>query len=165
MELIHSVRWIRDAGELADELGAVTGPADLMTNGTVYDQHVQFYVDFVDRGLADPSDVRHQLLARFKAVVGDRLPRAFVCDLACGEGYLGRFLGRLGAREVVGIDSSAELIEIARTRRDGENLTYRVDDAQRLATIGNSSIDMVVSHFAIMDVADHRAMFAAVRRV
>src|SRR4030095_11256327 len=121
MELLRSLRRLRDAGELADELGSVTRQ-DLMTNGTVYDQHVQFYVDFVDRGLADPSDVRHKLLARFKAIVGDRLPGARVCDLACGEGYLGRFLGGLGAREVVGIDSSAELIEIARTRRDGENL-------------------------------------------
>jgi SAM-dependent methyltransferase len=135
-----------------------------MANGTVYDQHVQFYIDFVDRGLADPSDVRHQLLARFKAIVGNRLRDALVCDVACGEGYLGRFLGRLGPREVIGVDSSAQLIEIARTRCDGENLTYRVDDAQRLATIGDASMDIVASQLAIMDIADHRAMFAAVRR-
>jgi len=136
-----------------------------MANGTVYDQHVRFYVDFVDRGLADPSDVRHQLLGRFKEIVGDRLSGASVCDVACGEGYLGRYLGRFGPREVVGIDASTQLIEIARLRRDGENLTYRVDDAQRLATIADASMDIVVSQLAITDIADHRAMFGAVRRI
>ena len=136
-----------------------------MANGTIYDEHVQFYVDFVDRGLADPADLRHSLLARFKEIVGAHLPGALVCDVACGEGYLGRFLGRLGPREVIGVDISAQLIDEARRRCDGDNLTYRVDDAQRLATIADGSMDLVVSQLAIMDIADHRAMFRAVRRI
>ena len=84
-----------------------------MANGAVYDQHVQFYVDFVDRRLADSTDLRHQLLTRFKEIVGERLPGARVCDVACGEGYLGRFLGRLGPREIIGVDISAQLIDVA----------------------------------------------------
>lgn len=65
---------------------------------TVYDEHVRFYVDFVDRGLADKNDFRHVLLERFESILARRLIGARVCDIACGEGYLSRFLGAAAAR-------------------------------------------------------------------
>ncbi|HLO29379.1 MAG TPA: methyltransferase domain-containing protein [Anaerolineales bacterium] len=132
---------------------------------TVYDKHVQFYIDFVDRALADENGLWHVLLAQFKEIIGDRLKGARVCDIACGEGYLSRFLGQLGAQEVIGIDASAALIAAATQRSNSANLSYRVDDAQRLQTLSDASVDIAVSQLAIMDIPDHRAMFQSVRRV
>jgi ubiquinone/menaquinone biosynthesis C-methylase UbiE len=134
-------------------------------NETVYDQHVQFYIDFVDRNLADENGLWQVLLSRFKEILGDRLNGARVCDIACGEGYLSRFLGQLGPQEVIGIDVSAALIDAARQRSNGANLSYRVDDAQQLQTFSDASVDIVVSQLAIMDIPDHRALFRSVRRV
>jgi 2-polyprenyl-3-methyl-5-hydroxy-6-metoxy-1,4-benzoquinol methylase len=134
-------------------------------NETIYDKHVQFYVDFVDRSLAEENGLWHLALSRFREILGDRLTKARVCDIACGEGYLSRFLASLGPREVIGIDISAALIDVAVQRSNGVNLSYRVDDAQHLETFVDGSVDIVVSQMAIMDIPDHRAMFQAVRRV
>ena len=134
-------------------------------NETVYDQNVQFYLDFVDRNLADKNSLWHVLLSRFQEILGDRLKGARVCDIACGEGYLSRFLDALGPQEIVGIDLSAALIDTANKRSNGPNLSYRVDDAQHLRTFSNASVDIAVSQLAIMDIPDHRALFQSVRRV
>jgi SAM-dependent methyltransferase len=132
---------------------------------SIYDQHAEFYLNFVDKGLADEGGLVHVLMARFRAVLGDRLLGARVCDVACGEGYLGRYLICQGAREVIGIDVSRALIEAARQRSDSLNLIYQVDDAHTLHTMADASVDVVVSQLALMDIADHRQLFQAVRRV
>ena len=132
---------------------------------TIYDQHVQFYLDFVDRSLADNNGLWHLLLARFKELLGDHLKGARVCDIACGEGYLSRFLAQFGPDQVVGIDISSALIDAATRRRNRTNLSYCVDDAQYLRTFADGSVDIAVSQLAIMDIPDHRAMFRSVRRV
>ena len=131
----------------------------------VYDEHAAFYVDFVDRGLASDASYIGLLLSTLVDRLGDRLAGARVCDLCCGEGYVGRHLLARGAREVVGIDASPALIEVARRRAPAAALSYRVDDAQELRSAAAGAFDVVVSQLALMDVADHRRMFAAVRRV
>ena len=132
---------------------------------TIYDKHVQFYIDFVDRNLADESGLWHVLLSRFKEILRDRLKGARICDIACGEGYLSRFLGQFGPQEVIGIDLSDALIDIATQRKNASNLSYRVDDAQYLRTFSDASVDIAVSQLAIMDIPDNRALFKSVRRV
>lgn len=132
---------------------------------SIYDQHAKFYLNFVDRGLAEEGGLVHALMSRFTALLGDRLLGARVCDVGCGEGYLGRYLVRHGAREVIGIDLSRTLIDAAIRRSDAPNLIYRVDDAQELHTVPNESVDVVVSQLALMDIPDHRRMFRAARRV
>jgi SAM-dependent methyltransferase len=132
---------------------------------TVYDKHAGFFLEFVDRGLASESGYVSLLLSRLIACLGDRLANAKVCDLCCGEGYVGRFLMTRGAREVVGIDAASALIDVARRRGTTPELSYRVDDAQVLSSAADGEFDVVVSQMAMMDVADHRKLFAAVRRV
>jgi SAM-dependent methyltransferase len=131
---------------------------------TVYDQHAEFYVNFVDQGLerqGGEGPACHALVA----LLSDRLAGARVCDLCCGEGYLGRHLLTLGVREVVGIDLSDTLIEVARRRAPEGPISYRVDDAAALSSVADGAFDIVVSQMAMMDVADHRGLFAAARRV
>jgi len=132
-------------------------------SATVYDQHARFYIDFVDASLANGRlDVT---LDAMRSCLGDRIAGARICDVCCGEGYLGRYLATHGAREVVGVDLSAALVDEARSRADDPRLSYRVDDAHALGSIGDAEFDIVVSQLAMMDIPDHRRMFAAVRRV
>jgi ubiquinone/menaquinone biosynthesis C-methylase UbiE len=131
----------------------------------VYDAHAAFYLDFVDRGLASETGHMRLLLSTIDACLGDRITGARVCDLCCGEGYLGRHLLTRGAREVVGIDLSSALIEAATQRANSARLSYRVDDARELRSASDASFDIVASQLAIMDVADHRRLFEATRRV
>ncbi len=133
---------------------------------TVYDRHAQFYVDFVDRGRQAAAERGYDhILARTEARLGAALAGARVCDLCCGEGYVGRWLRRRGAREVVGVDLSRALIEVARARADADGLSYFVEDAGRLEAVPGDRFDVVVCHMAMQDVADHRALFAGVGRV
>nr|ACD54775.1 putative methylase-like protein [Adineta vaga] len=58
-----------------------------------------------------------------------------ILDLACGDGHYTRKLKeQLGAEEVVGIDISQGMIDIARAKEDAEPLgiIYQVADAQQL---------------------------------
>jgi ubiquinone/menaquinone biosynthesis C-methylase UbiE len=130
---------------------------------TVYDRHAAFYIDFVDRGLEVLGDV--DPIAALAGCLGQRIKGARVLDLCCGEGYAGRRMLKLGAAEVVGIDLSSALIAEARRRADAPELSYRIDDAQALASVTDGEFDVVVSQLAIMDVADQRRLFVAVRRV
>jgi len=57
------------------------------------------------------------------------------------------------------------LLARATARAKLPNLTYRRDDAQALSSLAEGACDVVASQLAMMDVADHRALFAAVRRV
>ncbi len=134
-------------------------------SATVYDEHVRFYLNFVDRGLSDPRDLRHHLVRRFEALVGERIRDATVLDVACGEGYLSRHFAALGPRQVLGVDLSTALVDVARQRSFSRLCAFRVDDAQRLATVADGSVDVALSQLALMDIADHRAMFLAVHRV
>lgn len=133
---------------------------------TVYDQHARFYVDFVDRGRQSAAaQGGDDFLARIEARLGEALAGARVCDLCCGEGYVGRWLMTRGAREVVGVDLSQALIEVAKARADRPELSYVASDAAQLGEIGGGAFDVVVCHMGLQDVADHRALFDAVRRV
>jgi ubiquinone/menaquinone biosynthesis C-methylase UbiE len=136
-----------------------------MHEETIYDKHKGFYLDFVDRLLADELSLWHVLLRRFEAVLDGRLQDARVIDVACGEGYVSRFLAQAGAGEVVGVDISAALIETAEQRNSHKNLSYQVDNAHHLSTLADDSFDIAVSQMAMMDIPDPRAMFRSVKRV
>ncbi|MCK6370672.1 MAG: class I SAM-dependent methyltransferase [Gammaproteobacteria bacterium] len=61
-----------------------------------------------------------------------------VLDLACGEGWYSRRLRRGGAREVLGVDISPAMIElaVAQERAEPLGIDYRVCDARALPDLG-----------------------------
>lgn len=132
---------------------------------SVYDAHARLYIDFVDRVLEAEPSLFGILAASVERLIGPRLRGARICDVACGEGYLSRYLIERGASSVVGVDQSYELITEARRRSSHSALRFETGDAQRLASVDDCSIDVAVCQMAIMDIADHRAAFAAVRRI
>ncbi|GMW07903.1 MAG: class I SAM-dependent methyltransferase [Gammaproteobacteria bacterium] len=72
-----------------------------------------------------------------------------VLDLACGEGWYSRQLRRRGARQVVGADISAAMIDLARAQERSEPLgiDYRVCDARALPVLG--AFDVVCAAYLL----------------
>ncbi|MEM7221132.1 MAG: class I SAM-dependent methyltransferase [Pseudomonadota bacterium] len=131
-----------------------------MTTLTVYDEHADFYVGFID-GVRDTPAFQVSIDAIFEELGNVR--DLNVCDLACGEGFLSRLLAQRGAR-VHGYDASRELVETAR-QRSGDAIQFEVGDAQHLPGVEDDRFDIVICHMAIMDIPDIDALFRTVRRV
>jgi 2-polyprenyl-3-methyl-5-hydroxy-6-metoxy-1,4-benzoquinol methylase len=68
-----------------------------------------------------------------------------VADIACGTGYGTQMLAKAGAQSVHGMDLSEEAVDFCRENYNTPNVTYSVANAQKLAAIGNSEFDLVVS--------------------
>ena len=89
-----------------------------------------------------------------------------VIDAGCGTGYLTLKLAARGAR-VVGVDVSAEMIQIARRRTaaKGVKLDFRIESAARLESVEAGSVDLVVSNYVLMDAEDLHGCVASFARV
>jgi 2-polyprenyl-3-methyl-5-hydroxy-6-metoxy-1,4-benzoquinol methylase len=130
---------------------------------TFYDAFSEFYLNFVQQGLQDPSSIFHLGKNTILGFVGSVQGKS-VCDLACGEGYFSRVLAQQGA-QVTGVDLSRVLLEHARQRAGGMAITYVQDDAQRLSKLADHSFDIVVCNMALMDIPDIDKTFNAVHRI
>jgi len=86
-----------------------------------------------------------------------------VLDAACGEGY-GSFLLSATAREVVGVDISAEAIAHAGARYAAANLRFARGSCSALP-LADASVDLVVSFETIEHLAEQEPMLAEFRRV
>jgi ubiquinone/menaquinone biosynthesis C-methylase UbiE len=124
-----------------------------------YDELADWYDDWVGDAETDP------LFAPVAALLGD-VAGARVCELACGQGRVSRYLARRGAR-VVGIDVSGKLLAIAAERERAHpcGVGYLLDDAHHLASVRDAAFDGVVCHMSLMDIPDLASTFRAVARV
>lgn len=85
---------------------------------------------------------RPRVMALCEPLAGKR-----VLDLGCGEGYCSRLLSQRGA-QVVGIDVSERMVELARQAERAQPLgiRYEVGDAAT-ADLGAASVDLVLAVF------------------
>jgi toxoflavin synthase len=95
----------------------------------------------------------YPLMAAFEAysflkLIGDVKGKR-VLDVGCGDGHYTRMLRKAGAAEVVGIDISDRMIELAREQEACQSLgiEYRVEDAR--IVVGQPNFDLVVSAFLL----------------
>src|SRR6267378_6094708 len=79
---------------------------------------------------------------RVKMLSGHLEPGMRVLEVGCGTGYFTRELARLGA-DVIAIDISPELLEIAKANCSMSNLRYEIQDASALS-YSNAMFDSVV---------------------
>jgi 2-polyprenyl-3-methyl-5-hydroxy-6-metoxy-1,4-benzoquinol methylase len=115
---------------------------------------------------ADANDYRNLfLMPLMLAMVGDVNGRC-ILDLGCGEGGYSRELARRGAR-MVGVDGSARLIDIARSRAipQGCDVTYLCANANGLGELATASFDTVVAAMTLMDVEDYEGSVREAFRV
>jgi len=85
----------------------------------------------------------------FMNLIGD-VDGKRVLDVACGEGHFTRLLRKAGAAEVVGIDISERMIELAREQetRQPLGIEYRVEDARGVAE--HADFDLVVGAWLLV---------------
>jgi len=69
-----------------------------------------------------------------------------VFDIGCGEGYVSRQLVQRGAAEIIALDISEKMIEVARTH-DVNKITYKVGDSRDLNEYEDASFDIVLTMF------------------
>ena len=84
-----------------------------------------------------------------------------VLDLGCGAGQLAHHLATRGAAEVTGLDVSARMLELARTRWAHPRVAYR-REAIEDAAFPPARFDLVVSSLALHYVDDYAGL---VRRI
>lgn len=95
------------------------------------------------------------------------LDGAVVLDIACGTGLATRAVAAAGAAMVVGVDASEAMVRLAGRHGapPGSDVTYVVDDAQRLGALGSASFDGVTCQLGLMDIPDLDATLGAIHRV
>jgi ubiquinone/menaquinone biosynthesis C-methylase UbiE len=128
---------------------------------SAYDEIAEWYDAWLGSGPLRDDPFFAAAEALMGGVRGQR-----ICDLACGQGRVARYLAEQGA-EVVAVDISGKLLEIARRHEAAEprGIEYRQADAQRLDGVADRSFDGVVCQMALMDIVDLGATLRAVARV
>ena len=115
-----------------------------------YDEIAEWYDNWVGTHSMSDDPFFRPLEALIGDVAGQR-----ICDLACGQGRVARYLASQGAT-VVGIDLSAKLLAIARQHEEAtpQGIEYIHADVQRLDSAAFEPFDGVVCSMALMDISD-----------
>lgn len=89
-----------------------------------------------------------------------------VLDAACGNGYAAPIFWAAGARSYLGIDISVKAVSTAAARYAvSDTIRFSEDDASRLNSVPDDSIDLAVSFETIEHVPDPEGMLTNIRRV
>ena len=90
------------------------------------------------------------------SLVGESLDGLTVLDLGCGFGDFARRARRAGAKSVLGVDISENMLVEARRRTNDTGVEFRCADIAHLV-IENSEFDVVVSSLMLHYVKDYEA--------
>lgn len=113
---------------------------------------------------------RDQAWRRFAVRHAGLAPSDRVLDVACGTGDLTEAFARAGAAEVIGLDFTAEMLDIARDKAprrlgpDAGRVRYLQGDAQQLP-FEDRSFEVVSIAFGIRNVQDPMRALREFRRV
>jgi len=108
---------------------------------------------------------REVVLPNVLALVGD-VREQYICDLACGQGWIARELTQRGAR-VTGIDLAENLLAIARQHEQQAPLgiNYTHGDAHHAHELPDGDFDGCICVMALMNLDDIPAVFQTVYRI
>jgi toxoflavin synthase len=141
-----------------DAVGSHRGPGDPHGDAGQYDEATaESYL-----GSEEMAVRRHAELPSLLAAVGP-VAGVRVLDLACGTGVITRLLLGLGAREVVGVDLSPDMIALARRDTPGTAARFVVADAAGLPHQG--AFDTVTAVFLLNYAADRAALGRMARTI
>jgi len=93
-------------------------------------------------------------------------PPKRILDVACGTGDFAFALSRrFPNAEIVALDFTPAMLEIARSKSRSPKISFAEGDAQKLDGLAESSFDLVSCAFGFRNFPDKRAALAAARRV
>lgn len=98
----------------------------------------------------------------FVELLGDVSGRR-VLDLGCGGGQLAYYLADAGAAEVIGIDASERMLDVARARWAHPRVSYRRESMEN-ADFSPGAFDLVASSLALHYVRDYAGLVRRVAR-
>jgi 2-polyprenyl-3-methyl-5-hydroxy-6-metoxy-1,4-benzoquinol methylase len=84
-----------------------------------------------------------------------------VLDLGCGAGQLARHLATQGAREVIAVDVSEKMLDLARREWAHPNVAYRRDAIEDVR-FPDGRFELVVSALALHYVEDYRGLLGRI---
>ncbi len=94
------------------------------------------------------------------------IKKKIILDIGCGAGYGSYLLSKYGdPKKIFAIDISKEAIDYAKYRYKTKNINYRIDDAQKLKSIKNKSIDVAISFELIEHLKNQDAFLTQVKRI
>ncbi|MDD5422656.1 MAG: class I SAM-dependent methyltransferase, partial [Candidatus Omnitrophica bacterium] len=112
------------------------------------------------------SDVKRRLTVdyTFLNLIGDVRGKN-VLDLACGDGHYCRPLKRSGAAEVVGVDISSRMIDLAKNgeKKNPLGIRYECMDALKLPVVGK--FDIALGSFLLHYSRTRDELFAMCRNI
>lgn len=154
-----------------EELNHKTKPYGVRTKDVKKPDDIRSFFDDIARDYTDmhgnPGRLlryRSKLLIREACLQGNET----LVEIGCGTGDHILGVGK-EVQKRIGVDFSPEMIRRANTRILGTELTssisFQVDDATRLKTISDSSVDVVFCVGSLEHIPDKAAVFASVNRV
>ncbi len=117
-----------------------------------------------DRHVSESSDHHRDIIIPGTLRLLEPKAGEKILDLGCGQGELCRELAEKGA-QVVGIDSSKKLIDIAKKRSARFNIHYLVSDAGKMEGIQDDTFDAACSVLAIQNMENLEAVAKETARV
>ena len=122
------------------------------------------YIERVVPGDA-PEGVLKEHLGRYH-FASSFVKNKVVLDVACGAGYGGPILLASGAKKYVGVDISNDALAVAnRKYRTSPEISFSIDDACKLDTIPEATIDVVISFETVEHLESPRLFLQNVHRV
>lgn len=117
-----------------------------------WDMHAEAFA----AGYSESGDIHREVFLNptLQELIGSVKGKS-VLDAGCGEGYLSRWLSKLGA-SVVGVDYSNKMLEIARNRTPEEvDIKYMHGNLEDLHCLKDKSFDLIVSNMVIQDLSNY----------
>ncbi len=127
-----------------------------------WEANAQLYAELI----ADHGTPHHKLILNpcVEELLGDVKGKKMI-DAGCGEGYLTRYYASKGA-EVVGIDLSSNLIEIARDKSPEDLLVdYQVGDICKMEFVADGWYDVLLCNLVILNIPCYQEAFSEFNRV
>jgi 2-polyprenyl-3-methyl-5-hydroxy-6-metoxy-1,4-benzoquinol methylase len=128
---------------------------------SAYDEIAEWYDTFVGSGWTPQDGFFPASTALMGEVRGLR-----ICDLACGQGRVARYLADQGA-QVVGVDISEKLLDLARCYESAapRGVTYVHADVERTDALQDERFDGVICNMALMDIPNLEPALRTVSRI
>ncbi len=149
-------------------------PSETLSNFSLKEE-IRAY--WSDRAATFDQSISHAICDRFgmpewhrlirqacDLTVTDTLEQYTALDIACGTGEVSRVLTNLGAT-VTGIDFSEPMLDIARTKLQGEHWTGLLADAESLQLLADDSFDLAITRHLAWTLTDPDAAYHQWRRV